>query len=539
MVAASELSINTNASAINMANTIFGDGVTVVDASYSGDNGSSGTYSGGDTTSPGVTPADSGVMLSTGYLSDFTNSSSKGWGGWGGWGGGSNQANQATNTSGNTHGINHDAGFDAMAGTGTYDASILDVDLIPDSDTISLQFVFSSEEYPEYVGTIFNDMVGVWVNGSPVDVEVGNTSISNINGASNENLYIDNTSSQYNTEMDGFTVTMTVKLHVTPDELNSIRIGIADVGDSAYDSTLLIAADSGQTDLIAHDDVIDVQPGGTKTLDVLANDSSSTGSTITITQINGVDVVVGDSVTLGTGQTVTLNADGTFTIVADADEESVNFTYGVTDGNGVTDTAYVTLNSVPCFVAGTLIATQKGEKPVEDLVLGDLVLTNDHGPQPVRWIGRRRVAAKDKLAPIRIRANTFGRHRTLLVSPLHRVLIRDGLAELLFGERDVLVAAKDLVNDFSVRPVIGGEVEYVHILFDNHEIVFSEGLATESFLPGPQVTDSFEQDVIDEICTIFPELDPATGTGYSPSARRTLKGFEARLLLKNSAPEAA
>jgi len=110
------------------------------------------------------------------------------------------------------------------------------------------------------------------------------------------------------------------------------------------------------------------------------------------------------------------------------------------------------------------------------------------------------------------------------------VLIRDALAELLFGDAEVLVAAKDLVNDRSVRRIEGGEVEYVHILFDRHQVVLSEGLETESFLPGPQIRDSFEAEALEEICSLFPEIDPSTGDGYSPAARRTLKGFEARVL---------
>ncbi|WP_201722215.1 Hint domain-containing protein, partial [Sulfitobacter sp. HI0023] len=78
--------------------------------------------------------------------------------------------------------------------------------------------------------------------------------------------------------------------------------------------------------------------------------------------------------------------------------------------------------------------------------------------------------------------NTFGTHRDLLVSPLHRVLIRDSLAALLFGEDEVLIAARDLVNDRSVLRKPGGDVTYVHLMFDRHQVVFSEGLATESFL---------------------------------------------------------
>ena len=163
---------------------------------------------------------------------------------------------------------------------------------------------------------------------------------------------------------------------------------------------------------------------------------------------------------------------------------------------------------------------------------GDFVNTHDNGPQPVRWVGRRTVPAEGAFAPIRIQANTFGIHETLWLSPQHRVLIRDGFSELLFGETEVLVAAKDLVNDGSVRRIPGGDVTYVHILFDQHQVIYSEGLATESFLPGPQTTRSFEQDIVREICTLFPELDPDTGDGYSSSVRRMLKPFEVQLLLK-------
>jgi Hint domain len=118
-----------------------------------------------------------------------------------------------------------------------------------------------------------------------------------------------------------------------------------------------------------------------------------------------------------------------------------------------------------------------------------------------------------------------------MLSPQHRILIRDSLAELLFGEAEVLVAAKDLVNDTSIRICEGGMVDYVHILFDRHQVVFSEGLATESFLPGRQTTESLEQAMVDEICAIFPALNPHTGGGYGPAARRALKAHEAQVLL--------
>lgn len=518
MVAASKLPVNTGANATAMAQEIFGDGVTVVSASYTGDNRASGIYSNGDTVSPDVTPGDTGVILSTGRARNFTNS--KG------------DANQSASTGSNNKGVDGNADFDAIAGGPTYDASYMDVDFIPTGDTMTMQFVFSSDEYPEFANSIYNDVVGVWINGThvPLSVGDGSTSVGNVNQTDNQNLYVDNTGSTYNTEMDGFTLTMTLKIPVVSGQVNSLRIGIADTGDSAYDSNLLIAGGSIQTTLVATDDAINIVPSGTKTLDVLANDTNNTGGTLTITHLNGQAVVAGDTVTLATGQTLTLNADGTIDVTADADVEAVNFTYEVSSSAGQSDVGFVTLNSIPCFVAGTMILTPDGEVPVEDLVPGDLVVTHDDGPQPLRWIGSRTVPATGDFAPICIAAGTFGDHETLLVSPQHRILVQDIHAELLFGEPEVLVAAKHLVNDHSVRPQPGNTVEYIHLLFDRHQVVYSDGLATESFLPGPQTTGCFEEELVREICTLFPEIDPDTGDGYSRSARRTLKAFEAEVL---------
>lgn len=508
-----------------MAQTIFGDGVTIVGASYTGDRDSSGIYTNGDSIAPGVTPGDTGVMFSTGDLRGFTNNNP-------------GQSNQSSGTTTNSSGPNNNPDFNAAAGARTFDASYLDVDFIPTGDVMTMQFVFASEEYPEYASGAFQDFVGVWINGTLVDLAVGDGDVdpNNLNAGSNGNLFIDNTGDQFNTEMDGFTVTMTLTIPVNSGQINSIRIGIADVSDNRYDSTLLIAADSVQTTLIANDDTSNLFPTGSKTLDLLANDINSTGAGVMmITHINGQPVVAGDTITLNSGQQVTLNADGTVTVVGDGDVETFNFTYRVESSSGESDVGFVTVDSIPCFVAGTLIATPDGEVPVEDLNPGDLVITKDEGAQPLRWIGSRTVAADGEFAPIRIRAGTFGDHRELLLSPLHRVLIRDSLAELLFGEGEVLVAARDLVNDHSVCRVGGGMVDYVHILFDRHQVVFSEGLETESFLPGPQTAKSFEAEIVEEICNLFPEIDPLTGAGYSPAARRTLKRYEARLLITGRA----
>jgi len=522
MVAASELPIQTvreGVDADDLANAIFGDGVQVVGATYTGDIDSAGIYSDGTNTSPNATPGDTGIILSTGNAEDYTRSSGS--------------SNQSNSTSTNTTGQNNNAQFNAAAGTRTYDAAYLDVDFIATGDTMTMQFIFASEEYPEFTNSIYQDFVGVWINGQQVDISVGNgdTDPGNLNNASNQNLYLDNTNDAYNTEMDGLTVTLTLTFPVMNDgSVNSIRIGIADVSDSSYDSNLLIAGNSVQTSLIAQDDITHLtDPNGSKVVDVISNDTGPAGAVLEVTHINGVRVYANDTVLLNTGQTVRLNPDGTLQVIGDGTTEDFNFTYTMSDGAN-SDVGIVNVSSIPCFVAGTLIDTPDGPRPVEAIAPGDLVLTRDDGAQPVRWAGARTVEAQGAFAPVAIAEGALGAHGALMLSPEHRVLVEGHTAELLFGEREVLVAAKHLVDGQAVTQRAGGEVTYVHLMFDRHQVVTTEGLESESFLPGPQTRSSFEADVLDEICAIFPELDPHTGAGYGPAARRTLRGFEAGLL---------
>jgi hypothetical protein len=376
-------------------------------------------------------------------------------------------------------------------------------------------------------------MVGVWVDGTvgPLAAGTGVASVGNINQSGGVNLFNSNTNDQYNTEMDGFTVSLSIIIPVTPGVEQTIKIGVADVSDGSYDSNLLIAADSIQGSIIAMDDRYLLRPGDAKTVDVQLNDINDTGGTVIITHINDVAVVPGDTVTLTTGQTVTLNADYTFGLVGNAVSTDVAFTYEIASTTGDTAVGIVNIDTVPCFVTGTKIRTEYGEVPVERLEVGQKIMTRDDKPQPIRWLGRRVMPAEGKMAPIEIEAGTFGEHDTLLVSPLHRVLIRNCHAEMLFGSHEVLIAARDLVDGKRVRRSTGGRVEYHHILFDDHQVVWSNGLLTESFLPGPQTARCFEADALAEICEIFPELNPMTGEGYGPAARPALKRYEARLLV--------
>ena len=185
---------------------------------------------------------------------------------------------------------------------------------------------------------------------------------------------------------------------------------------------------------------------------------------------------------------------------------------------------------IPCFTRGTRIATVSGDRCIEDLVAGDLVLTMDRGYQPIRWIGSSKRPATGDVAPILIRKGALGNDRDLRVSPQHRMLLQGWQAEMLFGEEEVLATAKSLVNDHSILRDEGGEVEYFHMLFDTHEIIYAEGAPSESFHPGEQGWKALDQATRDEILTLFPELADGRFEDYGASARTSLKHNEGQLL---------
>ena len=195
---------------------------------------------------------------------------------------------------------------------------------------------------------------------------------------------------------------------------------------------------------------------------------------------------------------------------------------------GLNDTPTSTVLIV-CFARGTLIDTPAGPVAIETLKAGDPVRTLDHGTQEIRWIGSTTVPATGKLAPVVITKGALGNSRELLVSPQHRMLVSGWKAELLFGEPQVLAAATHLVNGDTIYRREGGEVEYFHMMFDTHEIVFAEGAPCESFHPGEMGLNALNTATREEIFTLFPELrtNPAS---YGPTTRTALKGFEARVI---------
>lgn len=149
------------------------------------------------------------------------------------------------------------------------------------------------------------------------------------------------------------------------------------------------------------------------------------------------------------------------------------------------DTAHTKFAQVACvsFTRGTQITTASGAQcPVEELAIGDRILTRDDGVQTLRWIGTSTTRAVGEFAPIRIVAGTLNNTADLLVSPDHRLFIYQRTDELGAGRAELLVKARHLVNGTTVTVDEGGFVDYFQLLFDSHQIIYAEGIAAESML---------------------------------------------------------
>ncbi|MCW3780510.1 Hint domain-containing protein [Defluviimonas salinarum] len=214
-------------------------------------------------------------------------------------------------------------------------------------------------------------------------------------------------------------------------------------------------------------------------------------------------------------------------------------------GNGAIPLTGVTTTPNPvCFLRGTLIATPKGEVPVEALKAGDEVLTASGATATVRFAAARELTLMELLLnpdmrPVCIPQGAMGEglpRADLWVSPQHRVLVRGWEPEMLFGQDEVLVAAKHLKFAPTLRrPARPETVEYFHLMLDSHDIVLSNGIETESLFPGDTAIASLTEDGRAEMARVFPDY-AGDWTLYGPTARRTLTAREAEALWTKMAP---
>lgn len=259
------------------------------------------------------------------------------------------------------------------------------------------------------------------------------------------------------------------------------------------------------------------------------------------------DILLGDGSTLNNVKVLVVQSTSGDVFIADAenggDLDGLNIQAitlrRVNDDNlsGFSPNESTDGTIIVCFAGGTMIATERGQAAIEDLKIGDLVRTQHHGMQPIRWIGRRKIsaelmAAQPRLRPIRISARALGQglpRQDLLVSPQHRILIDSPIAQRMFGAREILIAAKKLIGLPGIAPVEATEaVTYFHILFDRHEVIFGNGAPSESLYTGPEALRAIPAEAQEELRLLFPGLfgaghRPEPACTFADSGRRVMK----------------
>ena len=279
MLAGAQLNVNSGGSAQDLANAILGSGVTVSNVSLNCSDNAYGIFSNGGSTNIGL---NNGILLTTGNASDAI---------------GPNDNGGTTQNNGNA--FNGDSDLDNLVSGSIEDACRLEFDFVAESDFISVQYVFGSEEYNEYVCSQFNDVFGFFVTGAipaggnyngqnvalvpstalPVSVNTINIGVPGSNGSFGNCVSLDyteyyvNNASGVSIQYDGFTVILTAQIAVVPGETYHFKFAIADVSDSQLDSGVFIKSQSfsvfncqagtinwanGEQEFCSNDDIADV-----------------------------------------------------------------------------------------------------------------------------------------------------------------------------------------------------------------------------------------------------------------------------------------
>lgn len=227
-MAAGGLHVNdmSSGTALQLASTLVGSGVTISNANYTGHNRAAGTFTGGD----GIIGFDQGIVLSTGKTIDVV---------------GPNRSDY-TSSENNKSG---DSDLETLIPPSqeTKDASVLTFDFVPQNDVVSFQYVFASEEYNEWVDSGYNDVFGFFINGVNVATLPDSStvvSVDTVNLKRNTQFFINNRGGALDTEMDGLTVVLSIQAPVNANQTNTMKLAIADVGDRKWDSVVFIKAGS-------------------------------------------------------------------------------------------------------------------------------------------------------------------------------------------------------------------------------------------------------------------------------------------------------
>lgn len=239
--------VDTTLTPVELAQSLVGPGVAVENVTFNGAVGSTGSF---DFSDPKDVGFGKGILLSSGSAASVVG------------------PNLSDSTS-TDFGSPGDADLDALSGFPTFDAAVLEFDFIPTANQVVFYYAFASDEYSEWVNTPYNDVFAFYVNGtnhavvrqiagdpSSPFVPVAVNNINNSNPVQDPppppmrpdlfraNDYIPDGTSAINLELDGITTVLTFQAPVIPDEVNHMKLAIADASDPIYDSAVFIQAGS-------------------------------------------------------------------------------------------------------------------------------------------------------------------------------------------------------------------------------------------------------------------------------------------------------
>lgn len=569
MAATFDVKIDTKATAMQLAETMFGDGIQVVSAQYTG----------------AFAACSSGGQVDDATQADGSQSE------------GTAAPNSAASINATGSVSPEDIGFTTPAALPVFDGAAIQTDFVPEGNCLTLHFALAANEASEQDNLILDKDLAIWVNGEKLSVQKSAPGMGDghsVHPPSTPSASHAPAAEASDGKINGLGNVLTLQAPVKPGEVNTPKIGIAGAAASAIKTNLMISGHSlplpegeagpdGAQKLPSPDNVTPLGAGPIHALGKIdlgdlpkpaihaaaervgALGSAAKGDllgTLYLTDPLGEWIdgkgpdhagaggnvqtgaegqrTVDDPLSAPDFAELDLNDEGQFHILYDPDHAENGAVQVLDEAGQVTGTfpfASFRNAPAPCFTPGTLITTDRGDRLVEDLQTGDRVLTRDGGFQALRWIGQRALSglelqAAPHLNPVRIAAGTLGSSlpdRDLVVSPQHRMLVARAKAEIMFGEQEVLIAATHLVGQPGVTQESPSEgVTYIHLLLDQHEILRANGAWSESYQPGALSIAGWEEGPRRELLTLFPELARAE---VFPSARITLRRHEARLLM--------
>jgi len=279
------MSVNPNVTALDLAETLAGGNVDITNVQLDCPPGAYGIFAGG----PGGINIQGGIILSTGFANDAE---------------GPNTLDGSTAFPGQDANTPIGSPGDLQLtqsitpNISTVDACILEFDVYAPTDLMTFNYVFMSEEYLEFVGSVYNDIFGFWISGP--GILDGNTdslisaipgtltpiTVSTVNNVTNDTLYVNNPAGEISTAYDGYTTLLTAASPVTPCNTYHLRMAIADGIDQFFDSGVLIEGGS------LFNQGVELEVAGTTVDNALSCAESCLDGTITISLVAGqVDTV--------------------------------------------------------------------------------------------------------------------------------------------------------------------------------------------------------------------------------------------------------